>query len=106
MPLPSALRGLSGLFMVQNLFRQLDVAFRASGTGIVTQDRFAKAGGLRQTDAPWDHGLEELVLEEFLQIRCYLPGEVGSIVEHRQQDTLYDEGVMEGFTDPVNSVHE
>src|ERR1039457_1799338 len=106
MPLPSALRGLSGLFMVQNLLRQLDVAFRAPGTGIVAQDRFAEAGGFRQADAAGDHGPEDLVMEEFLQVRGHLTGEIRTVVEHRQQDALNEERMMEGFADPIDGVHQ
>src|ERR1017187_2130088 len=57
-PLPSALRGWSGLFMVQNLFRQLDVAFRAPRAGVIRQDWLAEARRFRQPYAPWNDGLD------------------------------------------------
>src|SRR5437763_15152450 len=63
-PLPSALREVSGLFMVQNLFGELNVALGTAGSGVVGQDRLAEAGGLRQANAARNHRLENLVLEE------------------------------------------
>src|SRR5690242_11231044 len=44
MPLPSALR-VSGLFMVEDLFGEFDVAFGAPRTGVVSEDRLAETGG-------------------------------------------------------------
>src|SRR5205809_3621423 len=55
-PLPSARRGFSDLFMIQNLFCEFDVALRAFGTRIVAQDGFAETGRLREPDAAWNHG--------------------------------------------------
>src|SRR6185369_15112947 len=46
MPLPSALRGFSVLFMVEDLFGESNVAFGAAGTGVIAQDRLTEAGGL------------------------------------------------------------
>src|SRR5947207_3031262 len=50
-PLPSTLRGFSALFMIQNLFCELNVAFGAFGAGVVAEDRFAEAGGFREANA-------------------------------------------------------
>jgi hypothetical protein len=50
--------------MVQNFFRQFDVAFRAPRTGIVTENRFAEAGSLGKADAPGNDRIENLVPEE------------------------------------------
>src|SRR5579863_9155067 len=86
MPLPSALREVSGLFMFEDLFGELDIAFGAAGTGIVGQDRFAETGRLRQADASGNDGFENLFVEEFLQIGGNLPGQVGPVVEHGQQN--------------------
>src|SRR5579871_621260 len=57
-PLPSALRGFSVLFMIEDLFRELDVAFGAFRSGVVAQNRFPKAGSLRQPNASRDDGLK------------------------------------------------
>src|SRR5215831_10388952 len=53
-PLPSALRELSGLFMVKNLFGEFDIAFGAAGTRVVADDGFAKAGGFGQAHTSRD----------------------------------------------------
>jgi hypothetical protein len=50
--------------MVQNFFRQFDVAFRAPRTGIVTENRFAEAGRFGEADTSRNYGLEDLVPEE------------------------------------------
>src|SRR5580693_6783385 len=68
-PLPSALRGLSfALFIFQNLLGQLDVTLRPPGARIIDDDRFAVAWRFRQPDTPRNHGRQDLVAEEVLQI--------------------------------------
>src|SRR5690348_13039858 len=59
-PLPSALRGLSILFMVQNLFGELDVSFGSFGTGIVCQDRLSETRRLREANTARDNGSEDI----------------------------------------------
>jgi len=78
--------------MVQNLFRELNVAFCAFGAGIVGQDGFAETGGFREPDAARDDGGEDLVLEEFAKIAGYLAGQVGALVVHGEQDAFNFEG--------------
>src|ERR1035441_765147 len=73
-PLPSALRGASTLFMVQDLFRELDVAFRATGAGIVSENGLTKAWRLREADAAGDNGAEDLVAEKVAKVGRHLPG--------------------------------
>src|ERR1700722_7666230 len=73
-PLPSTLRALSGLFTIQNLICQLNIAFRALGTRIVSQNRFPEAWRLGQANTPRDDGSEDLIFEELAQIGGYLPG--------------------------------
>src|SRR5947209_7735096 len=85
-PLPSALRGFSVLFMVQDLFCEFDVALRTFRTRIVAEDRFAETGGFGQPDAAWNDRPKYLVAEEFLEIRSHLAGEVRPVIEHRKQD--------------------
>ena len=105
-PLPSTLRGFSVLFMVENLFCELDVAFRAFGAGIVGENRLAETGRLGQANASRNYGFEDLISEELLQIGCDLPGQVGPVVEHRQENAFDFEGVTEAVPDPVDRVHE
>src|ERR1700694_5917933 len=76
MPLPSALRGFSVLLMSEYLFGEFDIAFGAPGAGVVAKDGLAETGCLRQPDAARDHGLEDLVVEEFLKVSGNLAGEV------------------------------
>src|SRR5689334_9857190 len=85
-PLPSALRELSGLFMIQNLFGQLDITFGTLRARIVGQYWFAEARRLGEPHAAGNHGLENLVLEEIFEVCRNLPGEVRTIVEHREQN--------------------
>src|ERR1700723_3042684 len=75
-PLPSTLRALSGLVTVQNLLCQLNVTFRTLGTGVIGQNRLAKARGLSQANAPRNDGLEDLVFEEIAQVGGNLPGQI------------------------------
>src|ERR1017187_1941038 len=82
-PLPSALRGVSTLFMVQDLFRELNVTLRATGAGIVAENGLAEAWRLRQSDAAGNDGSKHLVAEELTQVRRYLAREVGAVVVHR-----------------------
>src|ERR1017187_7316561 len=105
-PLPSALRGLSGLFMIQNLFRQLDVAFRAPRAGVICQDWLAEARRFSKAYAPRNHGLEHQFAEELRQVGGHLPGEVVSVVEQRQQDSLNRQRVLEALADPFDRVHQ
>src|SRR5579862_2124195 len=78
-PLPRALRGFSALFMVQNLFRQFDVAFGASGAGIVAEDGFAETGRFGKTNAAWNDRLKDFVAEELLEVMGDLTGEVRAV---------------------------
>src|SRR5450432_326001 len=63
-PFPSALRVVSVLFMVEDLFCEFDVALCALRAGIVGEDRLSEARCLSQFDAAGDYGLEDLVPEE------------------------------------------
>src|SRR5947209_16917856 len=85
-PRPSALRELSGLFMVENLFGEFDIAFGAARSRIVSQNRLPEARRFRQPNAPRNHGFEDLVLEKLFQIIRDLSGQICPIVEHRQQN--------------------
>src|ERR1035438_4821669 len=87
-PLPRARRGCSGLCMVEDLFGELDIAFRPLGSGVVGEDGFAEAGGLGQSDAAGDNGLEDLILEEFPEVGGYLAGEVSAVVVHGEEDAF------------------
>src|ERR1019366_6594038 len=63
-PLPSALRGCSGLLMIEDLFGEFDVAFGPLRSGVIGQDGFAETGRFGQAYAAGDDGPEDLVLEE------------------------------------------
>src|ERR1700690_2370645 len=93
LPLPSALRGCSDLLMVENLFGEFDVAFRPLGSGVVGEDGFAETGRFGQADAAGDDGAENFVLEELPEVGGHLPGEVGSVVIHGEEDSFDGEGV-------------
>src|ERR1017187_5267281 len=105
-PLPSALRAGSDLLMVEDLFGELDVAFRALGSGVVGQDGSAEAGRFGQPYAARDDGPEDLVLEELAQVGGHLAGEVGPVVVHGEEDAFDGERVLESFANPVDGVHQ
>src|SRR5688572_19081482 len=46
-PLPSTLREVSVLLMVQDLLGKLDITFRALRAGVIGQNRLPEAGGFR-----------------------------------------------------------
>src|ERR1700722_1098641 len=105
-PLPSTLRALSGLCTVQNLLCQLNVTFRTLGTGVVCQNRFAKARCLSQANTPRNDSLEDLVFEEIAQVGGNLPGQIGAVIEHRQKNALDFQRVLEGLPDPLNGIDQ
>jgi hypothetical protein len=105
-PLPSALRGCSGLFMVENLFGEFNIAFGPLGSGVIGQDRFAEAGRFREADTAGNDGAEDLVLEEVAEVGCHLARKVGAVVIHGEEDTFDGERVLEGFANAVNGIHE
>ena len=47
--------------MIEDLFGESNIAFRAFGARVVTDDRLAEAGSFSQPDAAWDDGLKHLV---------------------------------------------
>src|SRR5260370_40501017 len=96
-PLPSALRGCSVLFMVEDLFGEFNIAFGPLGSGVIGQDGFAKAGRFGQADAAGDDGAEDFILEEFTEIGGHLTGEVRSVIEHREQNAFGRQWLLEGF---------
>src|SRR5215813_13085352 len=69
-PLPSAFRGFSCgvLFIIQNLFGELNVALSAAGAGIVHDDRLAKARSLGEPHTTRNDGLKDLVAKELLEV--------------------------------------
>src|ERR1039457_2626509 len=105
-PLPSALRGCSGLLMVEDLFGEFDIAFGPLGSGVIGEDGFAETGRLGQTYAAGDDGAEDLILEEFPEVGGHLTGEVGPVVVHGEEDAFDGQGVLEGFANAVDGIHE
>ena len=92
--------------MVENLFGEFDIAFGAVGAGVVGEDRLAETGGFGQADAAGNDGFEDLVFEELPQVGGDLAGEVGPVVEHREQNAFDFERMVEGLADAVDGVHE
>src|ERR1035437_8837554 len=105
-PFPSALRGWLGLLMVEDLFGEFDIAFRPLGSGVICQDGFAETGRFGQTYAAGDDGPEYFIFEEVAEVGGHLTGEVGPVVVHGEEDTFDGQGVLEGFANPVDGVHE
>src|ERR1035437_134650 len=105
-PLPSALRGCSDLLMVEDLFGEFDIAFRPLGSGVISKDGFTEAGRFGQTYAAGDDGPEDFIFEEVAEVGGHLTGKVGPVVVHGEEDTFDGQGVLEGFANPVDGVHE
>ena len=92
--------------MVENLFGEFDIAFGPAGAGVIGQDRFAETGRFGQADAARDDGAEDLVRKNSrrsaatwrvrLVRSSYMVSRMPSICE----------GVVEGFADPVDGIHE
>src|SRR5271166_251243 len=76
MPLPRALRGCSGLLMLEDLFSELDIAFCPLGAGVVCEDGLAETRGFSQPNAAGDDGPEDLFFEEFLEVGRHLAGQI------------------------------
>lgn len=64
------------------------------------------AGGFGEADVAGNDGVEDFVLEEFLEILGDLAGEVGAIVKHGEEDAFGSDVVLEGFLDAFDGVHE
>src|SRR5712671_3576143 len=83
-PFPSAC-----LFMTfDHLARQAHVGLGALRFDVVKEDRAAEARRLPQPDIAWDDGGEHPLLEEFANVVDHLAGEIGPVVEHREQDPV------------------
>src|ERR1035441_8111254 len=105
-PLPSALRGFSVLFMVEDLFGQPDIAFGALGAGVVSKNGFAETGRLGQANAAGDDGGEDLVFEELSEIGRDLAGEVRAIVVHGEEYTLHLQWMLESIANSIKGGHK
>src|ERR1017187_1081888 len=105
-PLPSALRGFSVLFMIEDLFGQPDVAFGTLGAGVVSKNGFAETGRLGQANAAGNDGGEDLVFEELSEIGRDLAGQVRAIVIHGEQYALNLQWMLESIANSIDGIHE
>lgn len=64
------------------------------------------AGRLGQTDAARNDGPEDLIFEELAQIGRNLPGEVGAIVVHGEQNPFNLKRMAEGIADAIDGIHQ
>src|ERR1035437_7563485 len=92
--------------MVQDRFRQFDVALRPPCPRFITKNRLAKTGRLSQPYAARDNGLEHLVAEKLPQIRSHLTREIGSVVVHGEKDAFHLEGMLKRIAYAIDCVHE
>src|SRR5699024_5820514 len=78
------------LFKFQHLLRQIFVGFRHLAAGVVSIDALALGAGLLGPDRVGYLGAEHLDLAAvgLPQQGGDLPGKVGTVVHHRQQDTV------------------
>src|SRR5262245_21158872 len=82
-PLPSAF-----LCAMDNLLCEPDITFRTVGFDVVEQNGAAMTRCLSEPDIAWHDRREQLLAEVTLQIFHDLPGQIRSLVEHRQQNAL------------------
>lgn len=61
---------------------------------------------LGESDIPGYDSPEDFIAEEFTEIRRYLTGEVRSVVEHRQENSLDLQWVAKGVADPIDRIHK
>src|SRR5579871_1397684 len=92
--------------MIQNLFREFNVALSALGPGVVAQNGFAEARGLCEADASWNYRLKDLVTEELLQVSGNLTCEIRAVIKHRQQNAFDLERVQKRLAHAFYRVHE
>src|SRR5712692_9949201 len=101
-PLPSAC-----LFMAtDHLAGKVQVRIGSSGTDVVEHDRLAEAGRLPQPHVPRHDRPVDLLLEEGADVGDNLAGQVGPLVEHRQQDSLHLEPGIERGADPLERLDQ
>lgn len=84
----------------------MDIGLGAARTGIVGQDSFPEAGSLSESDTSRDDGTEYFLFEEFTEVGLDLPGQVGPIVVHGQENTFDGETWIEGLFDAVDGIDE
>src|SRR5208283_354671 len=105
-PLPSALRGFSVLFMVQDLFRQPDVALGALGARVVSENGLAETGRFGQANAAGDDSGKDLIREKLSKIIGDLACQVRAVVIHGEEYALYLQRMLEGVANSIDSIHE
>src|SRR5262249_46315134 len=82
-PFPKARRVIS-----YDLLSKFQIALCSFRANVIDQDRLAVAWGLRQTDVARNDRLEDLVAKKIPQVLRDLVSQVGSIVEHCQQNAF------------------
>lgn len=92
--------------MSENLFGELDVAFRAPGANVVGDDGLAIAGGFGETNAAWNHRLEDLVGKEFPEIGGNLAGQVHAFIKHGKKNAFDAKRRLEGIANAVHGVQK
>src|SRR5438876_5244433 len=86
-PLPKALRcGLSGALCTgEDLLCQLNVAFGATRSDVVGENRFSEAGCLRKANTARNYGSKDSLLEELTEVLFHLPRKIHAVVVHGKQ---------------------
>ncbi len=82
------------------------IGLGSPGAGVIERNGFAVAGGLGEADIAGDGGLEDAVVEEADEVFADLLGEVGSVVEHGEEDAFEGEAGVEAGGDAVEGGHE
>jgi hypothetical protein len=84
----------------------LNIAFCASRTRVVSEDRFAEARCFREPNSSRDNSLKDILAKKFTEVGFDLPREIRPVIVHREEDSLDLECLIEGLFDAVDGIHE
>ena len=98
--------GADDAVALEELGGKVAVGFGTARLGVVDGDGLAVTRGFCQADVAGDSGGEELVLEELAEVGGDLLGEVGTVIDHGEDDAFKAERRVEGLGDAVEGADE
>jgi hypothetical protein len=64
------------------------------------------AGRFRETDVSRNHGLENVIPEEFAKVGGNLASQVGPVVVHGEKDAFRLQRMRKRLANPLNRIHQ